>query len=696
MKSPPHGKRAVPQLGGYRLVALICLACAGASPAQQVVDEAAQNRIVKALDNSAAVTLRGTLHPLAQPRYDKGRADADQVVRGISLYFRLSDPQQQALDLLLRQQQDPASASYHAWLTPAQYRSRFGMSLDDLTTVENWLRTQGFIIEDIAPNANRISFSGSVAQIETAFHTEMHRYRVGGVSHYANATALALPAALSGVSLGVRNLNDFRPRARLQPLRVKPRAASPHFTSSISGDHFLTPDDFATIYGLQSLYSAGISGSGEKIAVLGQSAVYGTDLTAFRSAAGLSANLPSMLLVPHSGSATVQSDSGDEAESDLDLQWSGAVARDAGISFVYTGGSSNYGVFDALVYAVENDAAPIISLSYGDCESDYSSADIATMESTLAEASAQGQTLLVASGDSGAADCDYSTDSELVTSASHGLAVDYPASSIYATAVGGTTFSEGSGSYWSSSNDSYNGSALSYIPETSWNDSSSSDGLEASGGGKSVLFSKPSWQSGSGVPADGMRDVPDIALAASPNHDGYLYCSEGSCSNGFRDSQSYLTVAGGTSFGAPGFAGMLALLSQKTGLGALGNINGRLYALAASSSSVFHDISSGDNRVPCTSGSTDCGSSGSIGYSATTGYDQVTGLGSIDGFNLADQWVAGSSASSSSSSSSSGSSSSSSSSSSSGGSSGSSGGGAFDPLLFAALGLLLSLRRRRA
>lgn len=687
MHPSQHRRRLAPPL-----LAFACLACATA----QAEEGAAQSRIAGALGRGAAVTLPGSQHPLAQARYDKGRADAEQVLHGVSLYFRLSDAQQQALDLLLQQQQDPASANYHAWLTPAQYRSRFGMSQDDLAAVETWLRAQGFTIDDIAPNANRISFSGSVAQIEAAFRTEMHRYRVDGVSHYANATALALPAALSGVALSLRNLSDFRPHARL-------RGARPRFTSSISGNHYLAPDDFATIYGLQSLYSAGVTGAGQKIAVVGQSAVSSTDIAAFRRAAGLSANTPAMLLVPQSGSAVVNSSSGDEGESDLDLEWSGAVARDASLSFVYTGSNTNYGVFDALIYAIENDTAPILSISYGDCEADYSSSDISTMESYLKQASAQGQALVASSGDTGAADCDYSTSTALVTSASHGLAVDYPASSAYATGVGGSTFNEGSGSYWSSGNDSYGGSALSYIPETAWNDTSDSNGLEAGGGGKSTLFAKPSWQSGSGVPADGVRDVPDLALAASSGHDGYLYCSAGSCSNGFRDSQNYLTVAGGTSFGAPAFAGVLALLAQDNALSALGNVNSRLYAIAAASSSAFHDISSGDNKVPCTAGTTGCASGGSIGYSAATGYDLATGLGSVDGYNLAAQWLASgsssgssSSSSSSSGSSSSGSSSSSSSSSSSGSSSSSSSssGGAFDPLLLGALALLLPLRRR--
>ncbi len=677
----------------------ICFAACVAAQA------APERRIVQVIDLSPAVSLRGGMQPLAQARYDRGRADGEQVLHGLTLRFRLSDAQQQVLSRLLREQQDPASPQYHAWLSPAEYRERFGMSQDDLAAAQTWLRAQGFSIEGIASNANRISFGGSVAQVEAAFHTEMHRYRVGGESHLANATAPSLPSALAGVTIGLGNLSDFRPRPRSRALCRK-IAAVPSFTSSLSGNHYLAPRDFATIYGLQALYSAGVTGSGQKLVVVGQSAIRNSDISAFRSAAGLSSNLPASILVPHSGSSTVQSESGDEAESDLDLEWSGTVAPDASVYFVYTGGDSNYGVFDALAYAVDNDTAPLISLSYGACEQDIGSSDIAALESVLQQASAQGQTVVAASGDSGAADCDYSTSTDTVTEASHGLAVDYPASSVYVTGVGGSGFVEGSGSYWSSSNDSHSASALSYIPETTWNDSSSAYGLAASGGGRSRLFSKPSWQSGSGVPADGVRDVPDLALAASPEHDGYLYCTDGSCVDGFRDSLGYLSVAGGTSFGAPAFTAVLALLAQKTGASALGNVNPRLYALAASSSGVFHDIVSGGNQVPCAAGSSDCGSGGNLGYSAAAGYDLATGLGSIDGFNLADQWTAASgtssgssgSASSSSSGSASGSSSSSSGSaaeSSSGATAQSGGGGAFNPALLLAFALLLPLRNRR-
>ncbi|MGB0123406.1 MAG: Ig-like domain repeat protein, partial [Silvibacterium sp.] len=183
-------------------------------------------------------------------------------------------------------------------------------------------------------------------------------------------------------------------------------------------------------------------------------------------------------------------------------------------------------------------------------------------------------------------------------------------------------------------------------PEKVWNDSSTSNGIEAGGGGKSILFGKPSWQAGTGVPSDGARDVPDISLNASPNHDGYLYCASGSdadstsCSKGFLDSGGNPDIAGGTSFGAPTFSAILAILSQKLGSNGLGNVNPEIYSLASSDySGAFHDTTSGNNKIPCKIGSTDCTTS-PIGYSATTGYDLASGWGSIDAANFVDAFTA--------------------------------------------------------
>jgi hypothetical protein len=227
------------------------------------------------------------------------------------------------------------------------------------------------------------------------------------------------------------------------------------------------------------------------------------------------------------------------------------------------------------------------------------------------------------------------------------LAVDLPAAFPYVTGMGGAEFNEGTGNYWKTATPvDVLTSALSYIPEKVWNDTSTSYGLLAGGGGASTIYSRPSWQTGSGAfSSDGKRDVPDLSLNASNVHEGLLVCVQGSCVNGFRLSATNatnpngLTVAGGTSAAAPTFAGIVALIVQSTGSWQ-GNINQTLYAMAGTSPAAFHDITTGNNIVPCTSGSTGCPSGGQIGYMAGLGYDLASGLGSVDAYNLVTMWGA--------------------------------------------------------
>jgi len=681
----------------FPLVLLLAAANAAAAP---------PSRLAAAVDPRSSAQLSGSVHPLAQARYERGRLDGDTVLHA-SIDLRPSPAQEADLDQLLRQQQDPLSPNYHAWLTPQQYGERFGLSASDLAKVEAWLKGQGLSVDSVASGGNHIRFRGSAARIEAAFQTELHRYRGNG-DHFANATELAVPAALSGMVLGVRGLDDFRPKPRLRP--------APAFTSNQSGSTFLSPGDVATIYNINPLY-ASASGSGRRIAVVGQTAINLSDIHAFRSAAGLPVDCehdPVMTLVPGSGSSQTKNGSDDMIESDIDVEWTGGVARDATIVFVYTGNGS-LNVFDALHYAITNNLAPVISVSYGNCEATTGSSVIGTAEGWFKQANAQGQTIVSSSGDSGAADCDAPGG----TSASGGLAVDYPASSPEVTGVGGTTFDEGgnTAAYWLGGKNSgadVVSSAKQYIPEVAWNDtgmasgSSGTIGLSASGGGRSSQFGKPGWQTGPGVPGDNARYVPDVAVAADPEHDGYLYCTtdsagHGTCANGFRQVSTdpkvngTLTVAGGTSFSSPVFAGILTLVADQTGQSALGNANPQLYQLAATSPSPFHDIVSGNNMVPTSSGTT-------IGYSAGPGYDPVTGLGSVDVAKLAAAWGGAGSSSSGGSGSSSSSlgnacsvSSSSGRSGGGGGGGGGHGGGAWAPLpllLLAALGYAGRRRRR--
>jgi subtilase family serine protease len=594
-----------------------------------------RSRITSAIDERETVVLQGNLRPQVRAAIDQGRMDGGRMLRGVSLVFKRSPEQEAALQKLLDEQQDLSSPNYHKWLTPEQYAERFGLSADDVATVTTWLQQQGFKVDRVARSRTQVWFSGSISQIETVFRTEMHHYLVDGEMHFANGTEPAVPAALGDVVLGMHNLDDFRPRARVRTRKASPDVTA-HFTSNISGNHFLAPDDFATIYNVNALYSAGLDGAGEKLAVVGQTTIRTSDLDAFRSAANLPARTSSnfqQVQVPSSGTATEVS--GDLDESSLDLEWSAGVAKAAKVIFVFTGNSPNFNVFDSLQYAVDQNVAPVISMSYGNCEANLGTF-LNVLQTTAQQAVAQGQNIIAASGDSGAADCDLAG----ATSATHGLAVDAPGVVPEVTSIGGSQFSADVASpatYWNAANNGNNGSAIQYIPETTWNDGA---GVSSGGGGVSTHFAKPSWQTGTGVPADGKRDVPDISLTASPNHDGYLFCSGGSCTNGFRDSGNNLNVAGGTSFGAPGFAGILAILNEATASSGQGSsLNSTLYSLHASHPGAFHDVTTGSNKVACTSGTTNCpAGTTQIGFNAGAGYDLATGLGTIDAFNLVTAW----------------------------------------------------------
>ena len=635
----------------------------------------AQNRIVQQIVATRVSPLPGTVHPLARPQYDQGPVASTMQLQGMTISFNRSATQQATLNTLLTAQQNPGSSSYHQWLTAAQFGQQFGMSQQDLDQVTAWLQSQGFTVNAVAESRTSIRFTGTAGMAEQAFHTQIHNYIVNGQTHFANATQISLPSAFASTVSRVGGLHDFKPQPRfVRPAGTKTDSAQPHFTSGISGDHFLAPGDFAVIYNVNPLYSAGYTGSGQTIGIMGQTDIVMADITDFRSAAGLPANNPTVFLIPGSADPGIGDASGDINEADLDLEWSGGVAKNASIVFV---NSTN--VMDSMQYAIENKInglqIPILSISYGGCEPSWTSADLSSMEASFQQANAQGQTVLSAAGDNGAADCDEQTNPNgpPIISATQGLQVDYPASSAYVTGMGGSEFtgdgtaaspSTGADQYWSAngSNDVLT-SALSYIPEMAWNDTAfeieNGGGLSAGGGGKSLLWSKPSWQAGvTGIPSDGARDVPDLSLNASPDHDPYLVCTQiildsdptgsdytSSCTSGFRisdpgysDDQG-LVAYGGTSADAPSFAGLLALIEQQLGVPAgLGNVNPTLYSLAANSTtyaSAFHDITAGNNIVPCTAGSTDCPSNGEMGYSAETGYDQATGLGSVNAFNLA-------------------------------------------------------------
>lgn len=602
-----YGRR----LDGRRLALWLALGALAATASAQ------PSRISQRIENASRSVLAGHIHPQARPEYDQGRVSPSLVLPYVSLALAPSAAQAAELEQLLIDQQTPASPDYHLWLTPEQYAQRFGVSDSDMSQISDWLQSQGLTVVSTARGRNAIAVRGTASQIESAFETQLHQYLVDGETHYANASAPSVPAALAGIVKSIQGLTDFRLKPAARPMQNQP--AEGRYTTARSGVHQIVPDDLATIYDIKPLYTAGIDGTGQKIVVAGQTRVNLSDIEQFRSAYGLAANDPQTMLVPNTQDPGLSSS--DLAEADLDLEWSGAVARNATILFVYS-----YDVMDAVQYAVDQNLAPVISTSYGLCEQEMGS-EAFTLRLWAQQANAQGITWFAASGDAGGADCDDTSHT--------GLAVDVPASIPEVTGVGGTEFAEGSAKYWNATNSSTGASAISYIPEIVWNDSVSDGTPSASGGGASGLFARPSWQTGSGVPNDNFRHVPDVALAASADHDGYFVYTAGS-------SQIY----GGTSFGAPSFAGLAALINQYMVYSGAqsspgqGNFNPKLYSLAQTTSGVFHDITTGNNivTVACPARSRGCTSS-PVGYSAGAGYDQTTGWGSVDAYQLMAAWA---------------------------------------------------------
>ena len=574
--------------------------------------------------------IQGSVPAMARHAKDNGPVSGNTPL-SLRVNYAPTNAQSVALQQLLSDQRTAGSGQYHKWLTPEQFGAAYGISASDEARVRNWLSEQGFANVSLSRSRTAFSFSSTATQAQTAFHTQVHALSVSGVAHYSNVTEVSIPSTLSSVIRSVHGLDDFKPHAIHKP--------RPQFSyGSGTQAYELAPGDIATIYDAQALYNAGINGNGVTVAVVGQSDIALSDIADYRSGFNLSNSAPAVVLVP--GSADPGFSTSDEEEADLDLELLGAVAPSASLVYV---NSTN--VDNSLAYAIEQNLAQVVSMSFGSCEATDTLADQQSTALLIDEANSQGMTIVAASGDAGAAGCDSVTEQ----AAQDGLSVMSPASQPGVTGVGGTSFTDPLAPYFGPSNGTTGGSALSYIPEIAWNLTASQNHLEASGGGASIFFSKPGWQEGAGVPSDGQRDVPDVAMfagdGATDDSTAYVICSEGDCASGAPNMTTSGGAAGGTSAATPVFAGIVALLNnylvsnnviQTPGLG---NINPTLYLLMAgnNTSNVFHSITQGNNIVPCVNGTTNC-TTGSFGYSAGPGYNQVTGLGSVDASNLVHAW----------------------------------------------------------
>ena len=683
----------------------------GPSPLAQLIAP----RVTQPVDESNLVVLHGNTHPLALPKYDQGAAPASLPMQRMLLVLHRSATQESALEQLLEQQQDNSSPNYHQWLTPQQFGAQFGPADQDIQTVTAWLQSHGFQVARVSAGRVVIEFSGTAGQVAEAFHTSIHKYAMNGEEHWANASDPQIPAALAPVIAGVRSLHNFPARPMNHPAGVFHKDAKsgrivpskplpiPQYTPGsgcgiLGGPcEYLGPYDLAAIYDVSPLWNATtpIDGTGQTIAIVGETDINPADWTAFWNMFGVSTPKGKLNIIVDGPDPGTQSD---ESEADIDTQWSSAVAKGATIDFVESESTeSTLGVDLSAEYIVDNNLAPVMSESYGICELFIGTAGNTYYNTLWQQASAQGITVFVSSGDQGSAVCDRGD-----SAAEFGLAVNGFGSTPYNVAVGGTDFNDltTTANYWSAIDNSNQANALGYIPEETWNDtctnseifpylgtttaaqtcasaSAQNDGfvsVTGGSGGVSACTSsngqfpssctggnaKPSWQTGTGVPNDGHRDVPDVSLFASNgfNNSGYIVCESdltGVCNLSDGDFLGF----GGTSVSSPAFAGIMALVNQKMGE-RQGNANYVFYKTAAGSGNscnsnsvsstgtnncIFYDIPTGSTiAMPCTAGSPNCtvanGNSIGVlsGYATGTGYDLATGLGTVNVANLVNQW----------------------------------------------------------
>lgn len=610
------------------------------------------SRIVETVDDTHTVTLHGNVHPLAKPQYDQGALPDSQPMSRMLLLLQRSATQEQTLKQLMDAQQTKSSGSYHAWLTPEQFGNQFGPSDSDIQTVTDWLTSHGFQVAKVAAGRTSIEFSGNVGQVRNAFHTDIHRFVVNGEEHFANTTDPAIPEALAPVVAGPTALNNFPKHPQLKVVgnftrdtttgQIKPLFT---YTDQTGTYYAVGPADFAKIYNFNSSYT----GAGQSIAIVGQSNINTDDVVSFRSMFGLPAyNTPCTnptIPIPTTCQLSIIVNgpdpglvSGDEGESDLDVEWSGALAPAAQIIFVTT--QSTYtdptqvssGVDLSALYIVDNNLAPILSDSYGLCEPDLLTAGNQFYNYMWEQAAAEGITVADAAGDTGPAACDPYPDDPDPNAANQGLAVNGIASTPFNVAVGGTDFNQAGNptNYWSTTNAANTQeSALGYISEIPWDDSAcaanypaactsvnqeGADLIAGAGGPSSCIlgtentstgvitcstgspsanggYPKPAFQTNL-TPADEVRDIPDISLFAGNgyNFSFYIVCESdtnpggASCNLNTSPSSTPATEdfagVGGTSGGTPAFAAIMAMVNQKYG-GRQGNANYVLYALAS-------------------------------------------------------------------------------------------------------------------
>lgn len=585
------------------------------------------------LDENHTVVVPGNIRPEANAANDRGARAGSEPLNGLQLVLHRSPENQAAFEQYLADLNDPRSPNFHKFLTNAQVGSQFGPSADDLTRISQWLTDKGFVAHPASPDGTLIEFDGDVRGVERTFKTSIHNLSVNGEAHFANISDPELPEGLTPVVSGIASLNDFKPHT--QAVRKTTPAARVQGNGG-SGYNYLAAADLATIYNFNPLFAQGITGKGVTIALIEDTDQYSlADWQVFRKTYGLSRAYPYGTLAnvhpAGTNTCTAPGANGDDGEAAIDADWASAAAPNATLLNAACKSGTQFGGFLALANLLQSSAPPqVVSISYGEAESELGATENAYISNLYSTAVAEGVSVFVSSGDEGAASVDANR-----TTATRGIAVSGFMSTPYNIAVGGTDFGytplHTPGTYFSSTNQANFRTAVSYIPEIPWNDScagglldtylgyprtginsycnstaGANDRTTASGsggpsgcatgtyatgqryvvGGTCKGYAKPSWQQGLvGVPSDGVRDTPDVSLFASNGFWGAYYStciSDPAGNSGFTPcSGDPATWAGfgGTSISSPIWAGIQALVNQATG-SSWGNSNTVLYQLA--------------------------------------------------------------------------------------------------------------------
>ncbi len=510
-------------------------------------------RVTQKVDNSKRTTLYGHVSGAIRTATDLGRQEPSTPSPGMLMILKSSEDQKKEIRKVIDEQQDKRTANYHQWVTPEEFGEHFGVHDADLEQIKDWLRAQGFTVDEVSKSKRVIRFSGSIGQVEKAFQTEMHLYNYRGEMHVANNSKISVPEAFKKVIGGVTLHNFYRKGTFDREKQIKLggtiKGKNPKYTSS-SATHYVGPTDFATIYNTAPLLAAGINGTGETIAIVGRSDILLSDVQSYRQLFNLPPNDPTFI---HAGQDN-GTEPGDDGESDLDVEISGGYAPNAHVDFVI--GTPTFlvdGITNSIEYIVENNLSDIMSISYGSCEAVEGVGGNEFNNQAFEQAAAQGITTFIASGDDGPAGCDDQNDSYEVL----GYAAPAEGSTPYVTAAGGTGLSGDAAAnyskYWSATtNGYYLSSALEYIPEYPWNiakgsnvtaDTSGLSGLWSGSGAVSAYYLRPSWQQGANSAI--LTSPTDPAMVA------YLAGSGGSVtteSPGYWVASVTLTNGGGSGY----------------------------------------------------------------------------------------------------------------------------------------------------